>query len=503
MKHAKKLISMLLALVMLLALGTTAFAQEENIGGSGKATITISNAATGETYTVYKLFDATVTGTEGGSISYKGSVPASLATYFEEDAVGNITVKDAAYADPATKTEMSEGLRAALDVWTDTAAATASAKSDGTELQFKSLPYGYYVVTTSQGKQAISVTSTNPNATIHDKNSVFPKELEKNVDKTNVNVGDTVTYTVSFKTANYTSKDGKPQKITSHIIEDNLPKFLDNVTVKSIIVNDDIDHPVNDPKFDEHNKITLKWYDKDTNQFLYKNKATVTITYTAVVTDKAAIAGAGNTNTVTLRWVVDDNTTPNDEDKLSANATIYTYAIALMKVDEKGKPLSGAEFELPFYVKKKADANGAFIYAGKNPGEDLTNLVTSPATGLIVIKGLKSGTYSITETKAPSGYNLLTAPFNVTATKTSQTTTNSITYLDEHGNISATATNTKVEINLQEIAAAVQVVVNKTGSMLPSTGGMGTTMFYVLGGAVVIAAIVLLAVKKRKKHTAE
>ena len=503
MAHVKKLAGMLLALVMMLALATTAFAQEVNSTAGGKATITINNATKDATYTVYKLFDASVTGTDGGSISYTGTVPADLAAYFEADAAGNITVKDAAYKDPTTKAEMSDALRAALKTWAPTATPTATATSDGTELVFKGLPYGYYVVTTSQGEQAITVTSTNPNAAIHDKNTILPKDLTKTVNKTDVNVSDTVTYTVTFTTANFTSKDGKPQKITSHIIEDTLPSFLSNVNVTKITVNDGTDHDAT-AQFDGGKKIILKWYDKDSDTFLYKNGATVTITYTAVVTDKAAIDGAGNTNTVKLTWTVDDKTTPNPDDHLEDEETIYTYAIALKKVDEKGNPLVGAKFKLPFFVKETPDAaDNAYIYAGTTGGAGLTDMVVSPADGLIVIKGVKSGTYNITEEEAPAGYNKLTAPFNVTAQKTGQTTTNTTTYLDENGNITTTQTNTKVEVNLNKIAAVVQVVVNKTGTMLPSTGGMGTTLFYMLGGAVALAAVVLLVVKKRKNHTAE
>lgn len=502
MTHAKKLASLLLALVMLLALGTTAFAQEVNSNDPDNATITISNASKGETYTVYKLFDATVTGTDGGSISYTGTVPASLADYFEADAAGNITVKDAAYADPATKTEMSDGLRAALKTWAETATATATAESDGSNLQFTGLPFGYYVVATTQGEQAVTVTSTNPNATVHDKNSSEPKDLVKTVDNTDVSIGDTVTYTVSFKTANYSGAGENAKKITSFIIEDTLPDFLGNVTVTSIIVDDGTQHDVT-TQFN-NKQITLEWYDAANDQFLYKNGASVTITYTAVVTEKAAIDGDGNKNIVTLSWVVDGNNTPNPGDKIEDDVTVNTYAIALKKVDEKGNALSGAEFELPFYVKETPDAaDNAYIYAGTTAGAGLTNKVTSPADGLIVIKGVKSGTYSITETKSPSGYNLLTAPFDVTAVKTGQTTTKTTTYLDENGNITATETDTKVEVNLDNISTAVQVIVNKTGSTLPSTGGVGTTMFYVLGGAVVVAAVVLLVVTKRKNHAAQ
>lgn len=504
MTHVKKFAGMLLALVMMLALATTAFAQDVPGTTVPGATITVENASKDETYKIYKLFDASVTGTAGGSISYTGIIPAGLATYFEKDSAGNITVKDAAYAD-ATKTEMSEGLRTALKDWAATATPDKETLSDGSTLNFTQLPYGYYVVTTSQGEQAVTVTSTNPNATVHDKNSSVPKDLKKVVDKEDVNIGDTVTYTVSFKTANYSGAGADAKKITTYYIEDTLPDYLGNVTVTKITVTDkDGDHEVAE-QFNTDKKIALKWYDDTAKQFIYGNGATVTITYTAVVTDKAAIDGDGNKNTVALTWDLEGK--PNPGDKLLDGETIFTYAIALKKVDDKGNPLAGAEFTLPFYVKETPSANdNAYIYAGTTAGAGLTNKVTSPADGLIVIKGVKSGAYEIKETKAPAGYNLLTAPFNVTAVQTGATTTTVTKYVDADGNVTdtQTATNHEVKVELNNISAAVQIVVNKTGLTLPSTGGMGTTVFYVLGGAVVAAAFILLIVtKKRKNHTAQ
>ena len=139
MKHAKKFASLLLALVMAFALATTAFAKEVSVAGDGEGSITISNAAKGETYTIYKLFDATVA--DNGSIAYTGSVPDGLTDYFTADDNGYISATDAAWKD-AAKTEMSEGLRTALTTWAETATATSSAESDGSALTFKNIPYG-------------------------------------------------------------------------------------------------------------------------------------------------------------------------------------------------------------------------------------------------------------------------------------------------------------------------------------------------------------------------
>ena len=502
MKHARKLASLLLALVMVFALATAAFAQDVTVTG-GTGSITISNAAKGETYTIYKLFDATVS-EDGKSIAYTGTVPDSLTDYFTADANGYIS----ATAKATDGENMSEGLKTALTAWTATATSTATAKSDGTALTFKELAYGYYVVTTTQGKQVISVDSTMPDVTIVDKNSSTPSDLKKTATGTaadkSVSIGDTVTYTVRFKTSNYDGAGTNAKEIVSYTIEDTLPEFLSKVTVTSIIVdNDGSDATTNDQanvtaQFVDK-KIVIDWYDEDKNQFLYNNGATITITYTAVVTDKAAIDGNGNTNKVTVTWTTKEGTEPGPDDKLETNETIYTYAIALKKVNNKGKALPGAVFEFPFYVKSTADTDGAYIYAGTAGGASLTNQITTPDSGVIVVKGVKAGTYEIKEVTAPAGYNKLTGSVTVTAVKTGQISTHTTVYLDENGNIVNTKTDktTEVKVDIDNIAATAVVVVNKAGTELPSTGGMGTTIFYVLGSVLVIGAAVLLVTKKR------
>ena len=501
MKHARKLTSLLLALVMVFALAVTAFAQDETVTG-GTGSITISNAAKGETYTIYKLFDATVSA-DGKSIAYTGTIPASLNTYFTADKNSYISATDAAKDGES----MSEGLKAALKTWAETATATATAVSDGSALKFNGLAYGYYVVTTTQGDQVISVDSTMPDVTIVDKNSSTPKDLNKIASADDVFIGDTVTYTVRFKTSNYYGAGADAKEIVSYTIEDTLPEFLSSVTVTSIIVdNDGNDTTTGDQanviaQFVDK-KINIDWYDEANNQFLYNNGATVTITYTAVVTDQAAIDGNGNANKVTVTWTTKDGNVPGPG-KLEKEETIFTYAIALKKVDNKGKALDKAVFEFPFYVKSTADANGAYIYAGTTAGEGLTNQITTPADGVIIVKGVKSGSYEIKEVTAPAGYNKLTAPVTVEAVKTGGTSTHTTVYLDENGNVTneTTAKVTEVKVDIDAIAAKPVVVVNQAGTELPSTGGMGTTIFYVLGAVLVVGAGVLLVTKKRMSQS--
>lgn len=501
MKHARKLTSLLLALVMVFALAVTAFAQDETVTG-GTGSITISNAAKGETYAIYKLFDATVSA-DGSSIAYTGEIPTSLSAYFAKDANGYIS------ATPEAKNgeNMSDGLRTALTAWTATAPATATAVSDGSALTFNELAYGYYVVTTTQGNSVISVDSTMPRVTIVDKNSSTPKDLSKTADSDNVSIGDTVTYTVRFKTSNYYGAGEDAKEIVSYNIEDTLPDFLSDVNVTSIIVdNDGNDTTTKDQatvtaQFDTNKKIVIDWYDEANSKFLYNNGATVTITYTAKVTEKAAIDGNGNTNKITVTWTTKNGTEPGPGE-LKQEETIYTYAIALKKVNNKGVALPDAVFEFPFYVQLTPDANGAYIYAGTEAGEGLTNKITTPENGVIIVKGVKSDSYKITEVTAPAGYNKLTAPVTVEAVQTNSTTTHTTVYLDKDGNVvDETAKVTEVKVDIDTIAATAVVVVNKAGTELPSTGGMGTTIFYVLGAVLVVGAGVLLVTKKRMSQS--
>ena len=495
MKHARKLASLLLALVMVFALATTAFAQDVTLT-NGEGSITISNAAKGETYTIYKLFDATVNA-DGSSIAYTGTIPESLKPYFTADANDYISATDAA----KNGDKMSAALEAALKAWAEKATATAEAQSDGSTLNFKKLAYGYYVVTTTQGQQVISVDSTTPNATIVDKNSSTPSDLKKTATGTatdkSVSIGDTVTYTVSFKTSNYYGAGTEAKEIVSYTIEDTLPDFLASVNVTSISVDNVVIHDQTGatPQFD-NKKIVIKWYDEAEKKFLYNNGATVTVTYTAKVTDKAAIDGDGNTNDVTVTWTTTEGNQPKP---LKSKETIYTYAIALKKVSDKGVALPDAVFQFQFYVKTDPDADGAYIYAGTTAGEGLTNKITTPKDGVIVVKGVKTGNYVITEVKAPDGYNKLTDPVTVEAAKIGSTFTQTTVYLDKDGNITNKETDkiTEVKVDIEKIAASSVVVVNKAGTELPSTGGMGTTVFYVLGAVLVLGAVVLLVTKKR------
>jgi len=502
MKTMKKVLALALAAIMVMALAGTAMAQTKASGQGGTATLTINNAAKGETYKIAKLFDATISTT--GSIAYTGEIPAALASYFTKDVAGNISAAeglDLRAAQPALKT------------WAE-ANVTAQEVSDGSALTFTGLKYGYYIITTTQGEALLTIDSTNPNASVNDKNSTPPvSELGKEVAETDevVSIGDEITYTITFKTANY---DGTDQ-ITKYVIEDTLPDFLtlSANAVQSIIIDDDADATTTD---DQHNvtaqftdkKIELTWTNGTTSR--YKNGALVTIVYKATVNDKIAAGNVTtNKNEVTITPYAGDKTIETENNK--TDETIQTYAAAIKKVDESGNPLAGATFQVPGLTV--TGSNGNYTVVSYDPASTTTGTTMEcDPDGVLVIRGISNeAAITVYEVEAPNGYNKLTEGKPLSVVKTSEATTTTTkeetktTYYDADGNIvgsevaGGTSTNKTVNVlvtNADLIAGALTVE-NKKGTELPSTGGIGTTIFYIVGAILVLGAGAVLVARRK------
>lgn len=508
MKRMRKLAGIVLAMVMVLSMSLTAFAQEVDSEQNGAAKITISNAAKGETYSIVKLFDASVTGEEDGSIVYTGTIPEALNDYFETVAGGYVKAKAAAIAEDDS---LSEAAVAAMKEWAATQTAVASAVSDGSELTFTNLPYGYYVVTTTQGT-AITVDSTNPDVTVYDKNSKEPT-IAKTVDDTDVYIGQTVTYTATSNTANYLGEGAAAEIVTKYEISDTLPGFLTDVTVTSIIIDQDADSATTEEQialevkqFDDNNVITIDWIDENNNS-LYANGSQIIITYTAKVTDQAVVDGTeGNKNEVTLQPYTDDN--PDDdkepepwEESWKDDEVIYTYATALKKVDENDQPLAGATFAANGLTVAGSKGNYTVTSYDSDSTEQGTVMETDD-NGELVIMGIPSDvTLIVYEVAAPAGYNKLLDPISLPAQEIGEavTVTSTTVYYDADGKVTEEVTETstttiKYNANLE---AKAYSVVNQKGTLLPSTGGIGTTMFYIIGGVLVLGAVVVLITRRR------
>ena len=492
MKHARKLASLLLALVMVFALATTAFATEPEGTTTTPTTgsITVDNPVADRTYTAYKIFDV-VYDTNGANGHYSYTIKGT-SEWFE-------TVK--AYADGAnsglTLTEVlgtttyvvtttsdfsappfAEALKAAVNGKTGGITLTEdNGKATATDLDL-----GYYFVTSTSGALC-NLTTTNSTVTIHDKNDM---PFEKKVDRTNVDVGQTVKFTITGKVPDYTGFETYTYEIADTMSE-GLTFNRNSLAVKvgSADVTADTD------------KCTIA-YDAETapNTFkvtiLVKNCTVgdaITVTYTATVNEKAIAVVSKNEAKLTY------SNDPTDSAKTTNTPVqkqeVYTSKIVIDKyeTDKPGTKLPGAEFVLCRKAPNDEAQYAAVQNNIKNTNKiqyyrwdeatktvswvddiDAATKVTTDNKGEAFFEGLADGTYYLVETKAPAGYNPLTAPVPVTVAGSS------------------------TDITKLSVTAKVE---NQAGTLLPSTGGVGTTVFYVLGAVLVLGAVVLLVTKKR------
>lgn len=533
MKRTKKLASIILAMVMTLAMSATVFAQTQPLTptDSDNASITINNPAKGETYSVYKLFDATVN--ENGEIAYQctDNIPSEVAAFFSKDNSHNVIPADSILVkdenNKVTGTQMTTELKVALKTWAKSATAVSTAESDGSTLTFTGLPYGYYVVTTTHqsdaeegedAKSAITVTSIQPNASVYDKNVNEPS-VTKTVENKSYSIGDTVKYTATFDTTNYIKQDNAEDKdskqVVEYLIKDTLPEYLSDVTVTEITIGG-VKYPANGetPQFDGNKEIKIPWATKEVDGSYtsnYTQGAQIVIKYEAVLTSTTNI-NAADTNTISIRPFVDNGNPESPEpwdEEWKDTEEIKTYAAAIKKVDQDGNPLAGAVFTIAGLTVKKVE-DGVYKVVSYDPESNTESAeMSTDDQGKLYIVGLaKDVTLTVTEFKAPDGYNKLTE----TKTLTPQVLTTTIyetsgeKHYDKDGNLvsqSSTETTTKtVEKNLSDLDVGALKIENNKGTLLPSTGGIGTTIFYVVGGILVVGAAILLVTKKRMSREA-
>jgi LPXTG-motif cell wall-anchored protein len=390
---------------------------------------------------------------------------------------------------------------------------------------FDELNYGYYLVTSSLGA-FVSVDSTQPNATVIDKNQKGPSsddEQFKTVKKVgeddsaasnSVNYGDVLEYTIDFTATNYDGEDVIKEYTISDVLTGGLQYVdLDQIAVtvtqngsdaqeKALTTDDYTITSANDGKSFE---MTIAWATENTPIYT-DSPSEITITYQAkVVDDNAVIAGTtGNTNTAKISYKAGNSDTAKET--LESSTTTYTYALAILKTDDANNPLEDAHFSI-----KNAEGtelygiltdDGYYKYAASSD-TDATKEFVSDKNGQIVLKGVEEGEYTITETQAPAGYNQLTESVTIEAqqdTKDTTYNTSTITTYLENGVVVDQKTDTTTEATTtltSSIPAASKQIVNTSGSVLPSTGGMGTKLFYIIGAALVIGAGVVLVVRRR------
>lgn len=501
-KAIKKLLAALLAVAMLCAMAVPAFAASSSNDGK----ITINNAVSGQTYTIYRILELEYDQTNN---AYRYTAVAAWNAFINtrssdlkvDNATGTVTWVN---SDKNNNSSAIQNFADAADKWAsdNTIANDGSQKASGSTVTFTDLPLGWYLVVSSLSNGAIcSIGTTDKEVTINEKNGAPTVDKEVLEDSTNTygkgndaDVGDTVTFRATIKVT-----DGDPKNYVLH------DKMSDGLTFKGItsVTRTNAGTSTSDT-LNENTHYTLKQgagvtvdpnctFELAFKENVLKPNDVVVVEYTAVINEKAVIGSTGNPNEATLEYK--DGTRGT-----SSSTKTYTWKIDIYKYfqDSAGtkKPLKDATFVLyrqnssntPEYAKISADK----IEWGTEK-EQATPL-TSDKEGKIAISRLDADTYYLEETKAPTGYNPLTSPIEIkiehsTMNETSASAT--ITYKQQGTEDSATnitSTENRVEVE------------NKTGTTLPSTGGMGTTLFYVVGGGLMVAAIVLLVTKKRMEN---
>ena len=234
------------------------------------------------------------------------------------------------------------------------------------------------------------------------------------------------------------------------------------------------------------------------------NSSVITVEYTAKLNENAVLGSAGNPNEVYLEYSNNPNKSENGNNETGETpkdvVIVFTYKTIINKVDSENKPLTGAAFKLEKLIKGKDGAADTWTTVKEFTVDETTTSFT--------FSGLDDGQYKLTETKTPAGYNtidpiyfVIEATHDVTADAPTLKTLNA--YLtDANGNKQTEmkdGESVNIDLGTVDLTAGsiTTTVVNKSGSELPSTGGIGTTIFYVLGGVLVLAAVVLLVTKKR------
>lgn len=492
MKLIKKIAAIMFAFIMVVSMSCNVKA-DDTTTATEKGTITINKAIDGQTYTIYKLLDlesyVPETATQTGLYSYKPA--AEWKSFFETaEAKKYITVDKNGYANWVKGANQAEFAQEALDYATANNISNKGTKpASNNTVKFEHLDLGYYLVDSSVGSLCV-LNTTNPDLTIAEKNGV--PSVEKGVSNTqngtygtsnNASIGDTV----YFKTI-ITAQPGAQ----NYVLHD---KMTEGLTFNENSVNVSLHNKATNADetlgTDTYNVETTNLEDTDPKCTFHINFTqplcdrlgaddTITVTYSAVLNGKAEIGNVEkNTNKTWLKYGDSQST----QDKITTTKTfeMNVFKYTENKTDKTKKDgLADAVFTLKKdgetntinFVKEKTDEINGDIYRVANTGDAS---IKTNKSGKFTIKGLSAGIYYLTETKQPAGYNKLKNPVTVV--------------IDNDGNVKVDDAN----------ADPVEVE-NKSGTVLPSTGGAGTTMIYLIGGALVLGSGVVLATKRRVKN---
>lgn len=532
-KLVSRFMAVLMAMTMILSMSMTAFAAGDATRLTGTGKLTVNNTVAGKTLDLYQIFTATKN--EAGNVAY--TLNPEYEGFFQNKISGASTsageelsekaydyVKEQVGKDGKNGVNFAKAMLTWILSNTSTVDATHKAvtTTDGSTV-ISDLAYGYYVVyplgatdtSAAPGEQdytsVASLVSVTGDTSINMKSNyptVVKKVNDKNAD--DVNIGDTVTYTLTSKVPDMTGYTSYVFNFKDTLSAGLTFKEITSVTVgKTTITKVDAGQEANDTYTLTHDgqKITITM-----NNFLASNKdkagQEIKVTYTATLNKSAVTGFDPNTNKATVEYSNKPGTDEKGESEPS-KVDVHTFDFTIFKyylTGETKNALANAEFEL-YKANEAGDAadenakinivdEGEGVYRQATPEEvTATNpkfesaKIVSDADGKVLVKGLDAGTYYLRETKAPDGYNKLLSDIKVEIKANYDTTTGKLT------NYTVTYTYNKVTNSSTSDSAETSPEVpveNKTGAQLPSTGSKGALM-------VTLAGIVLFGVLTASK----
>lgn len=532
----KKVFAAAAAIATVFGLAATTVATANAADGATLTVSTTDAKFAGKTVNAYKMFSATVGG-EGANKAVSYTLTDTWKPFFMDSTASGLNgATDANVNDKANEyvSELTGDNLVAFATkasnWAQTQAnnitadKTATVSTDATNgnytATFTGLDYGYYVVavpgatlanTSGQYATLVSVDSANVTANIKGSLPTVDKKVQVNgedKDTADAKIGDTLTFTLTS-----TIPDMSAYDTYTFNFKDTLSKGLTYGDITSVTVEGvaaplvkDTDYTVTTSTGADNNTLlTVAMTDFKNKQQVNAGKK-ITVTYTATLNENAVVGGAGNVNSATIQYSNDPSSTGTGESEPD-KVRVFTYGFTVDKYtgdkyDADATRLAGAEFTLTakgdtsaikFVQVNAGSATEDAVYRVAKAGETAgtTTTITTPANGKVVFQGLKNGEYTLTETKAPAGYNKLASAIGVKVngsndgTDTTNATVN-ITYNNDNNGTTYDQTASNGVIPVQ----------NKSGAILPGTGGMGTIAFTVIG--VLVIALGVAWTLKRK-----